>query len=408
MKKETEILIIGAGIAGLALARSLLKAGFAVITIDQGPKPQLPSQIANGRTTALMNDTLSGLCRLGVQGLDQCTPLQNLRLIDPNATPELDITFNAKEIGLEHYGRNVPVDWLRYQLLNSVKKNCFFEQVITKIDAKKPSALHVTLSNGQDIKTQILIGADGRLSSVRSLAAIDLWQHDYKQTALTCVLSHSLPHHNTSVEYHYSGGPFTLVPLQGQQSSLVWLEKTSHAQQILSLNKKDVVQRIQRLTKGVLGEIKLETAIHSWPIYAAKALKIISHRIALIGESAHVMPPTGAQGLNLSLRDVFDLTDILVDALKRGEDIGSTSVLSRYEKLRESDINTRLKASDILNRSIISDSVFSHSLRRLGMRFLSAPHPLRRLIMQKGLAPERSVWGHEQNIEHKRLKHPHS
>ena len=228
------------------------------------------------------------------------------------------------------------------------------------------------------------MGADGRNSQTRKSAGVTAKTFDYKQSAMTFCVDHSLPHHNISTEFHRPGGPFTSVPLPGNKSSIVWVEKTKTAGEMTALDKESFHAAVQERTQGILGTIEKVSAPSLWPLMRLTAKRFHAKRCALIAEAAHVMSPIGAQGLNLSLRDVSDLFSILKDAYYCGSDPGSSSTLSRYESLRRPDIHLRTNAIHSMNMLVANDNTLLRKLRRAGIVAIDNIPPLKTLLTQRG------------------------
>ncbi|MFC6656428.1 FAD-dependent monooxygenase [Roseibium salinum] len=182
-------------------------------------------------------------------------------------------------------------------------------------------------------------------------------------------------------------GPFTLVPLPGRQSSLVCVETAEGAQRLLTMSTSELELELERRAHSILGWFKLASKAQSFPLAGLTATRLTADRLALVGETAHVFPPIGAQGLNLSLRDISDLGNVLSKALARNQDIGSSAVLAGYETRRRSDIRSRTNAVDALNRSLLTGFLPVQLARGAGMYFAGKVGPLRRLLMREGMAP---------------------
>lgn len=389
---KTEALIIGGGIAGQSLAALLGRSGLAVCLVegmDPAKKPAAPS----ARTVAVMQTSLNVIRACGIWDAlaSQCTPLKVMRIIDdssPNVEP-VTLSFSADEIGLGEFGFNIPDALLREALGEHLKtlKNV---RVIAPAKLKSYRAdngITATLDNGETIEARILIGTDGRNSMTRQLASIEFDEHDYAQVAMTCLLAHTRPHDFTSTEFHRPGGPFTFVPMPGNQCSLVWVENAADAKNFLALKKPEFEKAVQDRSRNMLGKITLTSTPESWPLKLMKSRCLTAPRVAIAAEAAHVLSPIGAQGLNLSLRDVATLAETIIDAARVGEDIGADAVLERYESRRRLDIGTRVAGIDGLNRVVSNDLIFLRGLRRAGLRALDTLPPLRELAMHQGLAP---------------------
>jgi 2-octaprenyl-6-methoxyphenol hydroxylase len=243
----------------------------------------------------------------------------------------------------------------------------------------------VRLSDGQSIRAKLVIAADGRNSPVRSLLDIGVKTWRYGQKALAFTVSHSEPHHNVSTEIHRSGGPFTLVPLPDRNgkhnSAIVWMETGFHAKELSEMPPAEFNAALNARSCGVLGELTLESRLTLWPIISQIADRLSGQRVALVAEAAHVIPPIGAQGLNMSLADIQCLLDLFDGA----KDIGSQALLDRYHRKRWPDIKARVTAVDILNRAAMAESPTLRDLRLKGLSSLHGLGPLRKVAMQAGL-----------------------
>ncbi len=386
---QTDILIAGGGIAGLTLAALLGNAGINVHIIDKFPPQPFKKTKPSGRTIALMQNSLNIIKATGAW--DKCeeysAAIQTMCIMDN----DLNVEFEAYEIGQEQFGVNVP---------NAILRAALYEQVqsIPAVTAHMPGALedyktqnnHVTatLEDGTQITARLLVGADGRNSLVRKIAGIKHREMKYKQAAITCVINHSHSHDNVSTEFHFPAGPLALVPLPGNQSSIVWVETPERAQELLALKESEFAETLQETTDGLLGGITLETKPESWPLGSIHAKTLIAPRTALIAEAAHVMSPITAQGLNLSLRDVAALAETIADTLRLGLDPGSETTLKKYEGRRRIDINTRIFGVDAMNRIVSNNVPALKSLRRGGFKTLERIHPLKKFAMRAGLAPQ--------------------
>ncbi len=392
---NTDILVSGAGHAGLTLALLLARAGFGVTLVDPAPIITNENIKPTGRTVALLNSSLNVL-RAALGNLnphDFGTPLQTMRIVDDSGhgRDAMPVEFRAQEIGAPQFGFNIPNAILKNLLCAAVLKTknitVFDECKVEDFSAQGQKAV-IELSNGSIVTANIALGTDGRQSVIRDKAGLPIKRHDYGQMAITCLISHTKPHNNTSTEFHRSGGPFTFVPVEGHKSSVVWAEKTQDAQKFLAMKKQDFEQAIQDRSHGLLGKITLESPPESWPLILLSAHKLVAPRCAIAAEAAHVFSPIGAQGLNLSLRDVATLAEVLVDAARLGEDIGTQNVLLRYEARRTMDMASHVIGIDGLNRAVANDLSFVADLRRLGLRGLNNIPVLKNFVMNQGLNPK--------------------
>lgn len=389
---DTEVLIIGAGVPGLALA-SLLKArGLDVRIVDSGPAPAPDTTgIADGRTVAIMGDGIGVIRSTGIWDAiaPYACPLQKMAVVDDSKFPRdaatmIEQVFDAGELGRDQFGFNLPLAMMRAQLAKTA--TILPGHALAKMEnGKKDITAH--FANGASVSAKLVIGADGRKSTVRGQAGIDVKMHEYGQTAMTCVVDHTRGHNNTSTEFHRNGGPFTLVPMPNMQSAIVWVERDEDARTFLALPKPAFTAALEERTRGKLGKVTLATNPHGWPLATLKAARVTAPRIALMAEAAHVMSPIGAQGLNLSLRDVAALARIVGDAAHLGLDVGSAAVLAQYETARHADISSRTFAVDTLNRAVANDHKLVAAVRRFALSQLDTLTPLRSFLMHEGLSP---------------------
>jgi 2-octaprenyl-6-methoxyphenol hydroxylase len=240
---------------------------------------------------------------------------------------------------------------------------------------------------GHSLSARLVVGADGRHSLCREAAGIDVNRRDLHQSALTFNIAHTRPHRNISTEFHTPQGPCVFVPLPGDRCSVVWVMSPSEAGRLMALSDDDLSDAAERQSHSILGRVSVEPGRHLFPLTIEQPRQFARQRIALVGEAAHVLPPIGAQGLNMGLRDAADIADITRQAMLQGEDPGSPPVLSRFNSARRSDVASRTFAIDLANRSLLSDFLPMQTIRAAGLHLIGALGPLRRLAMREGLAP---------------------
>lgn len=392
---DTDILIAGGGAPGLTLAALLAPLGLRVTVIDPAPFPGLDAVRPDNRTAALMQGSINVLRAAGVW--DRCAPLGGelrvLRVVDENGAraQPLQADFHAADIGLPAFAVNMPNGTLRAALCDRAREiGMITLRPGRKLESCAVGARDVTatLDDGTIINASLLVGADGRESRVRALAGIAVRRHEFGQAAITCLIGHTRPHGNISTEFHRPTGPFTLVPLPGNNASVVWVDDAAAADAMMAVNRQAFVQALQDRTRDMLGTVALTGTPSCWPLVGMMAKDLVAPRIALIAEAAHVLHPLGAQGLNLSLRDVAVLAETIADAARLGLDYGSMTVLAGYAKRRRADIGSRVYGTESFNHLVSHNKQILHHVRRTGLRLVNNVAPLRNIAMQQGLAPQ--------------------
>jgi 2-octaprenyl-6-methoxyphenol hydroxylase len=379
--------VIGGGPAGLAAAVALAQGGVRTVLVAR----RVP--YGDNRTTALLGGSVDFLEELDVwrRCKDQAAPLQAMRLVDDTGrlirAPE--VRFSCDEIGLDAFGYNIENRILLAALEERAAELAEITRLDDEAEAIVPDALEVAIHTtaGDTVAARIVIGADGRHSLCRDAAGIDVRRRDLDQAALTFNLSHSRPHRNASTEFHTPHGPCVFVPLPGDRSSVVWVAKPGEAARLKALGDDELSAAAERQSHSILGTVRVESGRHLFPLAIERPRQFASNRIALVGEAAHVIPPIGAQGLNLGLRDAADIAGFVREAMASGDDPGSPMVLRRYASARRPDILSREMVIDIANRSLLSDFLPMQSLRAAGMHLIGSVGPLRRLAMREGLSP---------------------
>ncbi len=388
--KISTAIVVGRGPTGLTAAIALAAGGIDCVLVGKRP-------LANdNRTTALLAGSVTALSSLRVWELcaDWAAPLRAIRIVDDTGrlwrAPELK--FDAQEIGLEAFGYNIENRHLINALDRRARSLSMLRVVENEVLSITPGDRIVTvdLESGDRLEGQLVIAADGRRSLCRRAAGIGFDEQKYPQVALTVCLKHSRPHRETSTELHTPSGPFTLVPLPGQRSSLVWVLDPADANDFAAFDEDELSDEIERASHSILGKIAVEPDRGLFPLTRAKAIRFSANRIALVGEAAHIIPPIGAQGLNLGLRDAAVIGELAIAAKHAGRDIGGINVLVAYDHARRADIDSRIFAVDLLNRSLLSKFLPVDCARGLGLYAVDHIGPLRRALMREGVAPRAS------------------
>lgn len=398
VRRETEreqlgprVAVVGTGLAGLSAALALAAQNVATLLVGPRVGPEQASR--DTRSTALFGQSVDFLARLGVleRLLQAPVPLVGLRLIDATGSifhaPE--ILFEASEVGVDAFGMNVENSVLLAALAACVENSSLVEwrdEIVLSIEPDE-NVVHLDLSNGKSLEVALVIGADGERSLCRKAAGVRDRSWSYPQMAIAGRFAHRRPHRNISTELHRRAGPLTTIPLAGNWSSLVWVEKPEIVEGLLAFDDHAFAAELDKALGGVLGGVISVGPRASFPLSGVTADTLGARRVALVGEAAHRIPPIGAQGLNLGLRDAAWLADLVVDALASGSDPGASGLFQAYDQARRLDVLSRTAIVDTLNRSLIADWLPADLARSAGLAALKTVGPLRRLFMREGMGP---------------------
>jgi|RhiMetdeSRZDD1v2_1073273.scaffolds.fasta_scaffold21655_5 2-octaprenyl-6-methoxyphenol hydroxylase len=384
-RRDVDVVVAGAGTAGLATACLIAAAGHQALLLapPDSPKP-------DPRTVALMQPAIRLLDAIGIWPgtlAASCEKLVALSIVDDRgglvAAPAL--TMAADEIGADCFGWNIPVEPLRSALLARAASLGVARLEAQARDLEPTRDRLVIQSDAGPVAARVAVAADGHASALRSLAGIAVAEWSYPQEALAGSFGHSLPHGGTSTEYHKRAGPFTTVPLPGNRSSLVWMDRPERIQAVLAMPDELYCSTIQAELHGDLGRIAAPGPRRAFPMRGLLARRFVGERLLLVGEAAHLLPPIGAQGLNTSLRDGALAAELINDALDRGDDPGAPALLADYERLRRRDVMPRQVIVDLANRSLIASLLPVDILRATGLGLIATVPWLRRLAMDTGM-----------------------
>ena len=392
MMQPYEVIVVGAGATGVATAIGLAQAGVKVALVG-------PADLRrNGRTVALWSGSVQMLRNIGIwQDIStHAEPIITMRLVDDTGSifTQPPVDFCASELGHDEFGFNIENFWLVQALLAKAD----LQPNITRFTALvqgvelSPERGIVHLETGQSLSASLLVGAEGRQSPTRAAALIEVRKWNYPQIALTAIFSHRRPHKDVSTEFHTRSGPCTLVPLPPEpdapnRCSLVWLMRAPEANRRSQLSDAEFAQAVEAQVQYLLGPMQVQGSRAQFPMSGMVAKQMSGHRVALVGEAAHVFPPIGAQGLNLGMRDVAGLIDLVTQAHASGGDLGSDAVLHAYERARRADIELRTRGVDMLNTALLTDLLPADFMRGAGLLALANIAPLRRAIMRQGMNP---------------------
>ncbi|MGB0900914.1 UbiH/UbiF/VisC/COQ6 family ubiquinone biosynthesis hydroxylase [Halocynthiibacter sp.] len=391
MTCDSDILIAGGGLNGPSLALALADGGLNVTLVDAAPEGAREIRGFDGRCYALALASQRLFQAIGVWSLldDNAQPILNVKVSDGRAGEgpgPFVMGFDHAEIEEGPTGYMVEDRFISRALREAVDKH----PLITKVSGAKVISQYVDgaivtvgLDTGDNLTTRLLVGADGRGSGVAQRAGIKRNGHSYHQTALVCSVEHQKPHNATAHQFFMPEGPLAILPLPGNHSSIVWSTSDAEAARISSLNDDNFMQELRPVFGDFLGEISLSGARFTYPLTLSLAEHFVADRLALIGDAAHGVHPVAGQGLNLGLRDVGALAEVLIEARRRGEDFAAIDVLARYEQWRRWDTTVMSAGMDSVVRLFSNDNPILRAARGIGLGVVNAMPSLRRNFIRE-------------------------
>ena len=391
MKRDSDIIIVGGGLNGPALALALADGGFSVTIIDALPARSRDQKGFDGRGYALALASQHLLAAIGVwpDVAENSQPINEVKITDGRAGEGPSgwmLHFESRELAEGPMGYMVEDRYLSRALQGAVQKHPLITQINgeTVVDQQVgPASVIVTTASGKTLTGSILIGSDGRASGTAKRAGIRRVGHDYGQTALVCAIEHDLPHHGIAHQFFMPPGPLAILPLPGNRSSIVWSETTKEAARINALPEDEYLDILRPRFGNFLGQIRLAGARFTYPLNLTLAEHFIAPRLALIGDAAHGVHPIAGQGLNLGFRDVGALAEVLILARRRGEDIGAPDVLERYQRWRQFDTTVMAVATDVFNKLFSNDNSLLRLGRDIGLGVVNAMPALRKRFIRE-------------------------
>ncbi len=405
MTRDADILIVGGGLNGPALALALAGAGLRVALIEARAPGAGIEEGFDGRAYALSHGSVQVLRALGLwDGLvPDAQPIRAIQVADgrpgQGAAPWM-LHFHAAEIEQGPMGAMIEDRFLRRACAAAIAAHPRIDHVAPARVVGQDSggaAATVTLADGRTLTGAAILGCDGRASGTAARAGIGRVARDYGQIALVCAIAHELPHEGRAHQLFLPAGPLAILPLPGNRSSIVWSEQSAQARGIAALDDAGFLAALRPRFGDFLGEITLAGDRFAYPLSLSLAHRLTGPRLALVGDAGHGVHPIAGQGLNLGLRDVAALAEVLVAAHRRGEDIGSAPVLDRYAQWRGWDTTLLALATDGFNNLFSNDNPVLRAVRDAGLGLVDRMPPLRRALIRQaaGLAgdPPRMMRG---------------
>ncbi len=389
---DADVVIAGGGLNGPALALALAQGGLSVVVVDARPAPARAEAGFDGRAYALALASRRLLAALGVwpRVADQVQPILKIRASDGRAgegAAPFFLTFDSAEIEEGPMGYMLEDRHLYAAFLAAMAAQPGLRLISgTSVVAQEagPAGVTVTLSSGDVLRARLLVGCDGRASGVAARAGIRRVGHSYGQTALVTALRHEKDHQGTAQQFFMPAGPLAILPLPGgHHSSIVWSEADTEAARIQALDDASYLEALRPRFGDFLGDIALAGARFTYPLNLTLAERFVAPRVALVGDAAHGVHPIAGQGLNLGLRDVGALAEVLVLARRRGDDIGGDIALQEYQRWRRFDSTVLALGMDTVNRLFSNDNPVLRLGRDLGLGVVNALPSLRRAFQRQ-------------------------
>ncbi len=381
---QGEVLIVGGGLVGLSAAIGLARAGIHVIVVDREEPATQVLPAFDGRVSAIAHASRKALEALGIWAeVEEAEPILDIRVSDGDSL--LFLHYDHRELGTEPFGHMVENRLLRVALQAAVAScptlTLLAPASVDRLD-RDASGVRARLSDGRHLRAALAVAADGRQSPTRRAAGIGVMEWSYRQTGIVCTVAHELPHHGVAQERFLPAGPFAILPMTGNRSSLVWTEKAALAPALLSLPEPDFLKELSLRFGDHLGELSVEGPRFGYPLAFQHAETYVADRLVLIGDAAHGIHPIAGQGLNLGLRDVAALVEILADQVRIGLDPGDALALQRYERWRRTDSLILAGVTDVLNRLFSNDFPPLRVARDLGLAAVDRMPGLKKVFMR--------------------------
>lgn len=388
--KRVDVIVSGGGMTGLTLALALAQGGFEVLVTDTAPATLVLDPKFDGRVSALAYASVRMFQALGVwdELAPHAQPIREILVTDGaigRPVSPFSLHFDAQEVGADSLGHIAENRYTRAALYGAVARQpkiTLLAPASVKSVAVDGGAAVATLADGTQIGAALVIAAEGRDSRLRAEMGINTIGWSYPQTGIVATVEHEKPHNGVAYEHFLPSGPFAILPMAGNRSSLVWTEAKTKAPGLLALDEAGFNAELHRRFGDHLGATKAAGPRWSYPLAFHIARDFVGPRFALAGDTAHGIHPIAGQGLNLGLKDAAALAEVLLDAARLGRDIGALDTLKRYERWRRFDSFTLAASTDAMNRLFSNDIAPLRHLRDLGLGIVDAIGPARRFFMR--------------------------
>lgn len=396
---RVEVCIVGGGMVGATLAAALGGAGIAVALVDRLDPAKVISAEFDGRSSAIAHGSMRALAGIGVwEGMAEAAePILDIRVSDGPSRLFLHYDHRTLEAGdpFGHIIENRAIRWSLYRTISGLPTvSTFMPGSVRRFDIG-PGKARITLDDGTSIAASLLVAADGTRSRLRREAGIGVTRWDYPQSGIVCTMAHEAPHHGVAHERFLPAGPFAVLPMTddpvgapfpgGHRSSIVWTEKRGAVSEFMALDDDAFSAELGGRFGPFYGNVRITGPRWSYPLQLLHADSYVRHRFALVGDAAHTIHPIAGQGLNLGLRDVAAMAEVLVDAHRLGLDLGSLDLLKQYERWRRFDNLALMGVTDVLNRLFSNDIPPIRVARDLGLAAVNRMPGLTKLFMRHAM-----------------------
>lgn len=394
MADSFDIVIVGGGPVGLTMAVALTRSmkGLRVALLDRRPfsvpKDQRASAIAAGVRRIFVELGVWTAMAIGAE------PVKQMKITDSGSgdiSRPLFLSFMGDVAPGEPFAHLVPNQLVAETLLGALGEDV---EIIAPVEitgfTADPGMARLSLADGRNITAPLVIASDGAQSALRRMAGIEVISHDYRQSGLVTTITHELDHEGTAYEHFRPAGPFASLPLPGRRSSLVWAESSERAAELKGWTPEAIAAEIEAVMGSNLGAVTLEEGLQAFPLRLQLAKSFVAPRLALIGDAAHVVHPVAGQGLNLGLKDVAALAEVVIDAIRLGQDHGAADVLERYQHWRRFDTALMAMVTDGMVRLFSNDVGPVRALRDFGMGLVDRLPPVKDLLIARAAGLDRN------------------
>jgi 2-octaprenyl-6-methoxyphenol hydroxylase len=385
--KTYDIAVVGGGMVGLCLALGLAGAGVRVAVIERATLSDMADAGFDGRGSAIAAGSQRILAGLGLWDSlsGDAGPILEIRVADGDSP--LFLHYDHKEIGDDPLGWIVENAVIRRALARAVSAadtDIFDGTELSAADFGTDEAV-LDLADGNRISARLVIAADGRNSPLRETAGIEAVRWNYPQNGIVCSVHHEAPHHGIAQEHFLPAGPFAILPMTQNRSSIVWTERSELAPGFMAMDDTDFAAALGERFGTYLGDIRVGAGRWSYPLSVVHAKRYVAHRLALAGDAAHAIHPIAGQGFNIGLRDVAALAEVIIDTMRLGLDPGGVVPLQRYERWRKPDNMMMIAVTDGLNRLFSNDVAPIRHARDAGLAIVNQVTPLKRVLMRHAM-----------------------